>query len=186
MRCVNTCLNVGLRERESNIYFDIYLISTNSDNMVSFTKATVAFLLACRGFSAATPPSDDTLDLDDTLPLNDTLPLDGGLPLNNSLTHGDQPKREDWKSARIWCEYEEELFFFKFKISGEGWLRREEEVERKVKTAADKAGSVAMWKVAHYPPQEDRNSSVTITVSSPVPCVVASRWCSYYFLKLGN
>ena len=148
--------------------------------MVFLTKMIVAFLLTCLGVSAAMPPSnDDGLDRDDTIPLNDTLPLDGGLPLNDSVTPGDQPKREDWKSARIWCEHEEKLLWFKFKISGEGWVRREEEVERKVKTAADKVGLVTKWKVAHYPPQDDRNSSVTITVSPPVPCVVASRWCSY-------
>lgn len=167
-------IHVGLCEGESNIRFDICLISTNSSNMVSFTKATVAFLMACRGFSAATPPSNDALDLDDTLPLNDTLPLDDRFPLNNSSALGDQPKREDWKSARIWCEHDIKLFYYKYTIGGEGWLRREEEVERKVKTAADKAGLVTQWKVAHYPPQKDRNSSVTITVSPPSPCAIAT------------
>lgn len=159
---------------ESNIRFDIYLISTNSNNMLPFTKATVAFLLACRGFSAATPPPNDGLDLDDTLPLNDTLPLEECLPLNETLILGDQPKREDWKSAQIWCEHDIKLAWYEYKISGEGWVRREEEVERKVKTAADKAGLVTQWKVAHYPPQEDRNSSVTITVSPPFPCAIAT------------
>ena len=158
-------IHVGLCdlcEGESKVHFGIYLISTNSSKMVSFTKATVAFLMACRGFSAATPPSNDTLDLDDTLPLNETLTL------------GDQPKREDWKSARIWCEHDIKLCYYKYTIGGEGWLRREEEVERKVMTAADKAGLVTQWKVAHYPPQENRNSSVTITVSPPFRCAIAT------------
>ncbi|GAB7330074.1 hypothetical protein MBLNU13_g01753t2 [Cladosporium sp. NU13] len=131
--------------------------------MAFLMKVIVAFLLACLGISAATPPSNDALTLDDTIPLNVTLPLDGGLPTNKSATLDTQPKREDWKSAWITCEFENKIIFYKFKITGEGWLRREEEVERKVKTAADEVGMVTQWKGAQYPPQDDRNSSVTIT-----------------------
>lgn len=177
MECVD--IHIFLDEYKSNIYLDIYLISSNSNNMVSFTKAIVAFLLACLGISAATPPSNDALALDDTIPLNDTLPLNDALPLNGSLTVGTPPKREDWKSAWIACENDMKPFWYNYKITGEGWVRREEEVERKVKTAADRVGLVTKWKVAHYPPQENRNSSVTITVSPPFHCAIATYCCSF-------
>lgn len=154
--------------------------------MAFLMKVIVAFLLACLGISAATPPSNDALTLDDTIPLNVTLSLDDGLPTNKSATLDTQPKREDWKSAWITCEFENKIIFYKFKITGEGWLRREEEVERKVKTAADEVGMVTQWKVAHYPPQDDRNSSVTITVSLPFPCATASRCYFFLLLELGD
>lgn len=169
----------ALCEYESNIRLGAYLNLRQADNMVFLTKVLVAFLLACLGISAATPPTNDALDLDDMLPLNDTLPLNDALPLNNTLTTGTQPKREDWKSSRILCEYEIWLLWYKYKITGEGWLRREEEVERKVMTAADEAGLVTEWKVAHYPREKGRNSSVTITVSPPFPCAIDTCFCSF-------
>jgi hypothetical protein len=144
--------------------------------MISLMKVIAALLL---GISVAAlpanghPPDDDSL-----LSLNDTLPANESLPLR------DQPKREDWRSAQIWCYFEMKAFWYDFRIYGEGFLGREENLERKVMTAADRAGKVTGWKVAHYPPEGDKNSSAIIKVSPPVPYVIASRWCSYYCLSL--
>ena len=137
--------------------------------MISLMKVIAALLL---GISVAAfpanghPPDDDSL-----LSLNDTLPVNESLPLR------DQPKREDWRSAHIWCDFEMKAVKYDFRITGEGFVGREENLERKVMTAAERAGLVTGWKVAHYPPEGDKNSSSIIKVSPPVPCVIASRWC---------
>ena len=144
--------------------------------MVSLMKVIAALLL---GISVAALPANEHLTDDDSLlPLNDTPPVNESLPLK------DQPKREDWKSAHIWCDFEMKAIKYNFKITGEGFLDREEELERKVMTAAERVGMVTGWKIAHYPPQGGRNSSAIIKVSPPVAHVISSRWFSYYCLSL--
>ena len=144
--------------------------------MVSLMKLIAALLLGIS--AAALPANGHPPDKDSLLSLNDTLPVNKSQPLK------DQPKREDWKSAHVWCDFEMKAVKYDFRITGEGFLGREEELERKVMTAAKRAGLVTAWKVCHYPPQGDRNSSAIIKVSHPVPYVIASRWCSYYCLSL--
>lgn len=175
------------------IHLDVQLLSINSNDMILLTKAIVAFLLACLSISAAALPSDGTLALDDPLPLNDTLPVNDYSSGDDTISLDDTPPppppdrgppREGWKSAWIMCTWEPKPLWFNFEIYGEGYFGREESIEGKVKKAADRTGSVTKWRVAHYPPVEDRKSNTTITVSPPVPFVIASCWCSYYCLSL--
>jgi hypothetical protein len=146
--------------------------------MVSITQAIVALLLACPGISATALPANDYPPADDSLlSLNDTLSLNETQPAN------DQPKREDWKGASVTCDWDYKYIKNTYRIFGKGWLRREEEVERKVMEAADRTGLVTEWKVKHYPPEGDRKSTVEITVSPRAPGFVACRWSLYYYFS---
>jgi hypothetical protein len=142
--------------------------------MVSLTKAIVAVLLACPGISAAALPANDYPPADDSL-----LSLNDPLSRNETQSANDEPKREDWKSASVACEWDYKGIMNTYKILGEGWVKREEEVERKTKTAADRTGLVTKWKVKHFPPEGNRKSTVEITVSPLASGFVACGWSLY-------
>lgn len=153
------------------------LFSIDSGNMVSIMKAIATLLVVCLSILAAALPANDYTPTDDSLlSLNDTLSLNESQPANET-----QPKREDWKSAFVACEWKYKGLWNTYKIQGEGWVQREEEVERKTKTAADRTGLVTKWKVKHFPPEGDQKSTVEITVSPRAPGFVACRWSLYCY-----
>lgn len=144
--------------------------------MVSLLKAIATLLVVCLSILAAALPTNDYTPTNDSLlSLNDTLSL------NETQSASDQPSREDWKSASVTCEWKYKGLWNTYKISGEGWVQREEEVERKVMEAADRTGLVTKWKVKHYPPKGDRKSTVEITVSPRAFGFVACRWSLYCY-----
>lgn len=170
---------------------DTYLISADHSNMNPLTKVIAAFLLACLCISATALPSGDTLALDDPLPLNNTLPVDDNSSGDDTVSLDDTPPspppdrgppREGWRSAHITCEWKYKGIKNTYKIMGEGYFDREEEIEGKVKKAADRTGTVTEWSVKHYPPAEGRKSSSEIKVSPHVPSFVACRYFSFRLL----
>lgn len=182
MECVT--LRAALDTSIFYLHLNGQLLSINSNNMNSLTKAIVAFLLACLSVSAAALPSDGTLALDDPLPLNDTLPANDYSSGDDTISLDDTPPppppdrgppREGWRSAHITCEWKYKWIKNTYKIMGEGYLDREEEIEGKVKKAADRTGKVTEWSVKHYPPAEGRKSNTEIKASPHVPGLVACR-----------